>query len=163
MKIFLIRHAEAIDFETGSVSSDAYRFLTPKGRKVSRSVFKKLKVELANLEIVFTSPLIRAVQTAEILVNTVKFDSELELANELATVSSAGDALKLVKKNSTFASMALVGHEPMMGMIVQTVSDKKDQLFSFKKSGVCLIDYDTKNDKWKFEWYYNPKTDEFIK
>ena len=163
MKIFLIRHAEAIDFETGSVSSDAYRFLTAKGRKVSRTVFRKLKDELANLEIVFTSPLIRAVQTAEILVNTVKFDSELELANELGTVSSAGDALKLVKKNSTFESMALVGHEPMMGMIAETISGRKNPVFSFKKSGVCRIDYDTKNDKWKFEWYYNPKTGEFIK
>jgi phosphohistidine phosphatase len=163
MKIFLIRHAEAIDFETGSVSSDAYRFLTPKGRKVSRSVFRKLKEELANLEIVFTSPLIRAVQTAEILANTVKFDNELEIANELATVSSEKDAVKLVKKNSTFESIALVGHEPMMGMIVNYVSDRKDISFSFKKSGVCLLDYDAKNDNWKFVWYYNPKTDEFIK
>jgi phosphohistidine phosphatase len=163
MKIFLIRHAEAIDLETGIVSSDDFRFLTPKGRKVSRTVFRKLKEELANPGIVFTSPLIRAVQTAEILANTVRFENELEIANELATANSVGEVLKLVKRNTVFDSIVLVGHEPMMGMIVHSVSEKKDPSFSFKKSGVCRLDYDNKEDEWKFIWYYNPKTNEFIK
>jgi phosphohistidine phosphatase len=163
MKVFLIRHAEAVDLETGIVSSDAYRFLTPKGRKTSRNVFRKLKEELANPGIIFTSPLIRAVQTAEILANTVKFENELEVVNELALAGSGREVLNLVKKNTAFDSVVLVGHEPMMGMIVHSVSDRKDPSFSFKKSGVCCLGYDKKNDKWEFIWYYNPKTDEFIK
>ena len=163
MKVFLIRHAEAIDLETGIVSSDAYRFLTPKGRKTSRNVFRKLKEELANPGIIFTSPLIRAVQTAEILANTVKFENELEVTNELALASSGREVLNLVKKNTAFDSVVLVGHEPMLGMIVHSVSERKDHSFSFKKSGVCRIDYEIKSDNWKFAWYYNPKTEEFIK
>ena len=49
MKLFLIRHAEAIDYETETVKSDDYRFITPKGRKASLTVFKKLKDEFVCL------------------------------------------------------------------------------------------------------------------
>jgi phosphohistidine phosphatase len=67
MKLFLVRHTEAIDYETESVRTDDIRFITPKGRKISTTVFKALKDDFADLDKIFTSPLVRAVQTAEIL------------------------------------------------------------------------------------------------
>ena len=163
MKLYLIRHTEAIDYETESVRSDEYRFITPKGRRISINVFKMLKDEMLDLEKIFTSPLTRAVQTAEILAITVKYKNDVEIANELAMSSSPEKVLQLLKRNSIFKSIALVGHEPMMSMIVRNFTDRDDAEFSFKKSGVCYIDMDLDKGKGKYEWYLNPKTNEYIK
>ncbi len=158
MKIFLIRHCEAIDYQTETVRNDEYRFITPKGRKISTTVFKKIRDEFAGLEKIYTSPLIRAVQTAEILASTLKFKFDVEVVNELAMSSAPSAVAELIKRNAIFESMAFVGHEPMMSKLVDELTGMGEAKFSFKKSGVCYIDYDPKLSKGEFKWYINPKT-----
>jgi phosphohistidine phosphatase len=163
MKLFLVRHTEAIDYETESVRTDDIRFITPKGRKISTTVFKALKDDFADLDKIFTSPLVRAVQTAEILAVILKYKNDVEVANELTLPTPSSKVLQLLKRNTIFKSIALVGHEPMMSSLVQSFSDRKNFELPFKKSGVCYIDFDVDNGQGKFEWYYNPKTMEYHK
>lgn len=161
MKIYLIRHGEAIDHETNSVKTDEYRFLTSKGRLTTRKVAKNLKEELSLADKIFTSPLTRAVQTAEIIATSIKFKNDVEIVNELKIGSSISQVIELIREHSTMNVIALVGHEPMMGMLVHTLSDKKD-FYNFKKSGVCLIDFDVKKEHGIYKWFLNPKTLEHI-
>lgn len=163
MKLFLIRHAEAIDYETESVRSDDLRFITPKGRKTSSTVFKSLKDFFVDLDKVFTSPLTRSVQTAEVLASTLKYKHDVEIANELLLNGTASKIMQLLKRNTVFNSIALVGHEPLMSLLVEGLSDKKELNFHFRKSGVCFIDYDAVKETGKFEWYYDYKTSQFVK
>jgi len=163
MKLFLVRHTEAIDYETESVRTDDIRFITPKGRKISTTVFKALKDDFADLDKIFTSPLVRAVQTAEILAVILKYKNDVEVANELTLPTPSSKVLQLLKRNTIFKSIALVGHEPMMSSLVQSFSDRKNFELPFKKSGVCYIDFDVEKEQGKFEWYYNPKTMEYCK
>lgn len=162
MKLFLIRHTEAIDYETESVRTDESRFITPNGRRISLAVFKALKDDLADLEKIFTSPLIRAVQTAEILASSLKYKNDVEIANELRPDSEYDKVVKLVKRNSIFKSIALVGHEPMLGKVVGEITNKETLPFDFKKNGVCYIDYDTESGKGQLKWYLDPKSLEKI-
>ena len=157
MKIYLIRHGEAIDHETDSVKSDEYRFLTIKGRMTTRKIARHLKEELGAADKIFTSPLTRAVQTSEVIATSIKYKNEVEIANELKIGSSISRVFELIKHNSELNSIVLVGHEPMMGMLVNALSNKKD-FYSFKKSGVCLIDFDTKKETGIYKWFLNPKT-----
>jgi len=163
MKLFLIRHAEAIDYETESVRSDDLRYITPKGRKTSSTVFKSLKDYFLDLDKVFTSPLVRSVQTAEVLACTLKYKHDVEIANELLLNGTVSKLQQLLKRNTVFTSIALVGHEPLMSLLVEGLSDKKELNFHFRKSGVCFIDYDAEKGLGKFEWYYNYKNSEFVK
>src|SRR6185503_13331725 len=66
MEILLIRHGEAIEVAPGL--GDDGRWLTKKGRKVTRRIARWLakREERSPVEI-WTSPLVRAVQTAEIV------------------------------------------------------------------------------------------------
>ncbi len=162
MKIFLTRHAEAIDYETATVTNDEHRFITSKGRKTTRKVVKALKTELESVAKIFTSPLIRAVQTAEIFATALKFEGEVEPVNELKNESLFGSLQKLLETNSDLSSVMLTGHEPKISSLVKSFSDKKD-LIEFRKSAVCLIDYDTKESTGKFIWYFDPKCMKFIK
>jgi len=158
MKIFLVRHCEAIDYQTETVRNDELRFITPKGRKISTTVFKKIRDEFAGLEKIYTSPLIRAVQTAEILSFTLKFKFDVEVVKELSRESQPKDVVGLIKRNSIFESIAFIGHEPLLSEVVKTLAGFEELQFEFKKSGVCYIDYDVKASKGIFKWYINPKT-----
>ncbi len=161
MKIFFIRHAEAINYETETVKNDEYRFITPHGRKVTRKVTKALKEEFKDLQKIISSPLIRAVQTAEIIADELKFKFDVEPVNELKNESSVSAVLKLIDRNSDMDSIALVGHEPQISMLVRTFSNRKD-LSEFDKSSVCLIDFEKAGASGKFKWYFNSKKMKFI-
>lgn len=162
MKIFLIRHAEAIDYETDTVKSDDYRFITPNGRSITRKVAKELKEELKDLEIVFTSPLIRAVQTAEIFATRLKIFSDVEVVNELRNECTVASLERLICNNASLSTVALVGHEPKMSLLVKSFSGKND-FIEFSKSSVSLLDIDPVTCRGEFLWYFDSKEMEYIK
>lgn len=162
MKIFLIRHAEAIEYKTESVRTDEYRYITPEGRRITGKVVRKLKDEFTDLERIYTSPLVRAVQTAEIIAAELKFRKEVELINELKNESTIASLQMLLDKNSGLTSVAFVGHEPKLSLLVSILSDKKD-LKDFGKSSVCLIDRDQDSGIGKFKWYFEAGKMEFRK
>ncbi len=162
MKIFLIRHAEAIEYETDTVREDEYRYITPHGRKVTGKVIKILKDELKDLDRIFTSPLIRAVQTAEVTASALEFEKDVELVNEMKNESTTASLQEMISRHSDLHSIALVGHEPKIGHLVKSFSDKED-LQEFRKSSVCLIEYDLDLEKGKFVWYFDSKKMEFIR
>ncbi|MEM9493488.1 MAG: phosphoglycerate mutase family protein, partial [Myxococcota bacterium] len=65
MKLYLIRHSNAVD--AGDGISDGHRFLSAEGRTRCREVGRVLREAGVTLDAVVTSPLVRAVQTAELL------------------------------------------------------------------------------------------------
>lgn len=158
MKILLIRHAEAIDYETETVRNDEWRFITPKGRKTSLTVFKKLKDEFFSLEKIYSSPYIRSVQTAEILATYLKFKFDVEVVNELSPQAPVEKVVDMIKRNSIFQTIALVGHDPMITNLANVLSGGKTANLQMKKSSVCCIEYDINSQKGEFMWYINPKT-----
>ncbi|MDZ4711276.1 MAG: phosphohistidine phosphatase SixA [bacterium] len=162
MKIFLIRHAEAIDLETDSSMDDEDRFITSKGRITTIEVAEILKDEFKKLDRIFTSPLIRAVQTAEIFAVKLRFRNEVEVINEMKNESPTASLQELISIDPDLTSIALVGHEPKMGMLVKIFSGK-DDLPEFSKSSICLIDFDVTEGKGKFVWYFDADKMEIIR
>jgi phosphohistidine phosphatase len=161
MKIFLLRHCEAIEYKTETVDNDELRYITPGGRILTRKISKALKEYLKTLDRIFTSPLVRAVQCAEIVATVIKFKNEVELVNALRNESPTTSFQQLLKDNSSLNAILLVGHEPKLSKLVKFLSGKND-FTGFSKSGICMIDYDTEKETGKFEWYFDPKEMEFV-
>lgn len=163
MKVYLIRHADAIDLDGEGVISEEYRYITTKGRNATKSIakFLKEKTEFASIDKYFTSPYTRAVQTAEIFATCLKFTNEVALAEELESGGSIAGISRFLSRNKGYNSIALFGHEPMMSLIVAALSDKKSPGFEFKKSGVALIDFTDNDNAGKFKWFISPKKLEF--
>ena len=67
MKLYFLRHGEAKDKDIGMEDSD--RPLTSFGAAMISNVGRSLKKELDTLDLILTSPLLRAVQTADIVGN----------------------------------------------------------------------------------------------
>ncbi len=134
MDILLIRHGQAVDEAPGL--DDGGRWLTAKGRKITRKVARWLaKSDRRCPAVVWTSPLVRAVQTAEIVAAAAGTKGELRACAQLAPGHDPGDLLKLLAGETGEGPIALVGHEPSLSLIAAALIG--DTGFGgFKKSGV---------------------------
>jgi phosphohistidine phosphatase len=152
MKILLMRHGEAVDQAAGM--SDGDRWLTAKGRRVSREVAAEV-VAHTRPAAVWTSPLVRATQTAEILVHAAGLEGDVSVVREIAT----GEVDALVKRLREYegeAPLALVGHEPTLSTLVMTLLGER-RWNGFEKSSVCALSLKRGETHARFEWMFLAK------
>jgi phosphohistidine phosphatase len=103
--VLLVRHGRA---EDGGSLGDKARALTPEGRREFREHAKRLPAKIS-LSGVVTSPLVRAVQTAEILAEALGI-ADVRVAKQLSTDADAESLVGLAREVGT--GWALVGHNP---------------------------------------------------
>lgn len=132
--LFFVRHGVA---EAAHSGTDAARGLTAKGRRRFRK-FTKLLCQSWRPARIVTSPLVRAVQTAELLARAARLD-EVEI--HLALVPGPEAADKLVKlARGAQAGTAFVGHEPSLSEAAARLLGLDGPLpFAFKKGGVLAL------------------------
>src|SRR5690242_18873425 len=95
MEILLVRHGHALDDAPGL--GDAGRWLSTRGRKVTRRVARWLaRNKKWCPALIWTSPLVRAVQTAEIVAAGTGYKGELRALAELSPGRDPGDLAKLL-------------------------------------------------------------------
>lgn len=114
--IHLIRHAEATQRIPGN--PDEYRHLTCRGRSRFRRVAAGLKKIGIDPYTIITSPSTRAVQTAEIIAECIRFSGEVVVAQALAGELPAAGLRELLKSYPATREIVLVGHEPYLGHLV---------------------------------------------
>jgi phosphohistidine phosphatase len=138
--LYLIRHA--IAEERGEAwSDDTKRPLSSVG--IAR--MRKSAVGLARLceiDVVLTSPLVRAKQTAEIVANAFTPRLPMVIAESLAPGGTYRAVLEDLEKQSRRSSIALVGHEPGIGELAARLIGSRHPL-QFKKGAVCRVDVET--------------------
>lgn len=113
MRIYLVRHGDA-DAEVPEGLGDEARALTPKSRQVMAAHLGSLTERMTGLDLVLTSPLVRAVQTAQILALIQKYEGLLHAHRSLIPDMPVG-ALDSVIREQAGKNLVLVGHQPSMG------------------------------------------------
>ncbi len=108
MKVFLIRHSRAVS--EGPRLGDEQRYLSPEGRAIARAVGERLAREGVTFDAMLTSPLVRAVQTAELVAQGVGYGGGIVAYFGLAP----GVPPRVVAEEITAhgVAVAVVGHEP---------------------------------------------------
>ena len=81
MRIYLVRHAESVDRIPGM--PDAARYLSAGGRASFREMARRFRDAGGRPTRIFTSPFVRAVQTAEILSEALQYFGEVAAAPQL--------------------------------------------------------------------------------
>jgi len=135
--LYLVRHAIAAD-QGDDWPDDAKRPLTAKGISRMRDVVAGLDALEARVDLVLTSPLVRAKQTAELLAHGLKPSPPVETLAELAPGTSPAKIAEALAKHDGRA-LALVGHEPGLGELAAWLVGSRTP-FEFKKGGVCRIE-----------------------
>lgn len=114
MQLYMIRHGIAAD--PAAYAHDADRPLTPEGDRKTAKVAKQLHKMQIHFDLILTSPLLRAQQTAKIL-QEAGLSAKIETSPHLAPGEEIKDWLKWLepKKEEGCNSLALVGHQPNLG------------------------------------------------
>ncbi len=134
MELYLLRHA--IAEERSNDGSDSARMLTPEGAEKMRIGARGLRRLGVVLDRLWTSPLTRARETAEIV--GAALDVAPETVGALAPGCNAATLLDLLADIPRARSVMVVGHEPdLSGMIADLTGGSRVVM---KKGGLALID-----------------------
>jgi phosphohistidine phosphatase len=113
MKVFLVRHADA-DAEVPEGLSDEARPLTTRARVAIGGHFAGLRERIGAPSQILMSPLVRAVQTAQILSMALGFEGPVKVNRALLPDMPVGALDKLIA-DRTAPPLMLVGHQPSIG------------------------------------------------
>jgi phosphohistidine phosphatase len=159
MVVYVMRHAEAV--EGSDTLQDEWRYLTENGR----SAAEKMSSEIAKIgpkpRLTITSPLTRAVQTAEIAAEKACRKNVVVASGLLlpgADISELVAYLKECKECKEAKRVLLVGHEPQLGSLVATLLGREDVEVSLKKGACVALELDPDKDEKPadFLWYLAP-------
>src|SRR5512139_245626 len=118
---------------------DAARYLTPKGRIAFRKIARRVREAGIAPDVIFTSPLLRSVQTAEILAERLKHEGPLVVAKELSPGFDDRALRSLLADAGNPAEAAFVGHEPDLGDIAATLLSLREG-FPLRKGAVLALE-----------------------
>jgi len=144
MQLYLLRHGLAVERGERGFADDAARPLTAKGRRQLRKAAPAINALTGRLDLILSSPCLRAKQTAEIVARKLKMKKQLKFSNALAPGGSARHLLRqLSREKPRPAKILLVGHEPDLSRLTSllTCGDADLQL-DFKKAGLCKLEAD---------------------
>ena len=136
IELYLVRHAIAAERGT-AWPDDRLRPLTRHGIERFTQVVRGLTKLDIKVEVVYTSPLTRARQTAELLAEGLAEPPLLKVMRALEPGAAPEDVVAALRTRSR--RVALVGHEPDLGRLAAFLIGASTPL-AFKKGGVCRID-----------------------
>lgn len=113
MRLTLIRHGEAGD----DAPRDELRSLTLRGRAAVARVARALRRRGGDFTLVVSSPLVRAVQTAEIIATGVGYGGRVVIDEGLVPEGRVSHLVAWVKAHEEEDSIALVAHEPILSSL----------------------------------------------
>ncbi|HTO95426.1 MAG TPA: histidine phosphatase family protein [Myxococcales bacterium] len=141
IRLYLVRHAVATEPGEGAPPDDALRALTARGRRRFRKNARAFAGLGEEVELICTSPVLRAVQTAELLAAAVGHD-EVQVLEELRRSGGVG---ALLEKLSTLQvrSLALVGHRRLLkelAVVLSGIAVGQASRVRFKRGAIARID-----------------------
>jgi phosphohistidine phosphatase len=157
MQLYLLRHG--IAEEGGAGMNDADRSLTTDGRRKLKQVLQAAVEAQVKPALILTSPLKRAVQTAELAKGTLGYKDEILRTKALvpgSTVELVWDEIRVHKDKQ---SLMLVGHNPLFDSLGGYLLGQPGLQLDFKKGAILRIDVDTfsTHPKGVLRWYLTPK------
>jgi phosphohistidine phosphatase len=156
-ELYLVRHAIAAE-RGDEWKDDAKRPLTERGMARFKEVVKGLGELDVAIDEVFTSPLIRAKQTADLLAAGVTGKPSVKLLDALAPGHTSAQVMSQLAKAAKRRRIALVGHEPDLGELAAHLLGAQ-RAVPFKKGGLCRIDVEslTSRRAASLIWFATPK------
>lgn len=149
MHLILVRHAEAVPARVAG--GDDYRWLTTAGR----ATIAQTAALMPDREVdqIVTSPLVRAVQTAEHLAAGCQHTQAIAVHRPLAG-GTTGAVLAYADEQTDDTTLAFVGHEPVMSTLASHLLGRRFP--GFPMAGILKCTY-TPGRGGAFVWFVDPR------
>ena len=138
-KIILVRHGESADKQAGQ--TDFERVLTDRGQHSIRQLGKCFNQENIFPNHIFSSPVIRAKQTAALIAEVINFLDPIEYEDSL-NIGSDSDYLDII--TNAAGTLIIVGHNPTISFVTGKLVGYSTSLLPGQ---ACIVEMDDGNVK----------------
>ncbi|HEX4232034.1 MAG TPA: phosphohistidine phosphatase SixA [Bryobacteraceae bacterium] len=138
MQVYLLRHGITEEARVGL--SDADRSLTPEGRQKLREVLRLASGADVEPSLILTSPLTRAVQTAEVARDILKYKKEILRTKALLPGATTDQVWDEIRVHRDEAQLMLVGHDPLFSQLGGYLLGTPNLKIDFKKGALLRAD-----------------------
>jgi phosphohistidine phosphatase len=141
-QLYIMRHGESVKRGEASYPDDSKRPLTPQGRKRMQQIAAGLGRMGFRVDWIVSSPLVRAVETAQLLAESLASPVPVEFSDTLGPEGSAEAVIALLATYPDRKRTLLVGHEPGLSELARRLIGAGRQAnLTLKKGGCCLITF----------------------
>jgi phosphohistidine phosphatase len=157
MQVYLLRHGIAEELRSGL--SDADRALTQDGRRKLRQTLRTASDADVQPTLILTSPLKRAMETAEIAQKVLAYKGELVRTESLLPDSSVEGVWRELRTHRDQPGIVLVGHNPLFADLAGYLLGAPDLQVDVKKGSILRIDFDSLSSRPKgiLRWFLTAK------
>jgi len=155
MEVYILRHGIA---EPRGGTKDSERALVAEGKKKLRAVLRIAARAGVAPEVILTSPLRRAVETAELAAEVLGFRGEIVRTEALLPERSALEAWQEIRRHASERQVLVSGHEPQLGCLGALLLGAPEVLIDLKKGSLLRIDVDSagRQPRGVLRWYLTP-------
>ena len=139
MNIYFVRHSIAENISIDK--NDFDRELTEEGKYIIKKTSEAWKNYIENVDVVLTSPLKRALQTAEILAANLQNKQNVIKDNNLGTGSRTADLIDILN-SLDYKDIFIVGHQPDLSIHVNNFCGTGSFNISFPPASIAKIELD---------------------
>jgi phosphohistidine phosphatase len=158
MELYILRHAIAVPRGTPGYPNDD-RPLTDEGVRKMMENAKGIARLVPGFDVILTSPLIRARDTARITAEALNCVKKIRVSPELLPEKSLDGVLSVLARNRRRHRVLLVGHEPGLSELACRLIGAGSAVIEFKKGALCRIDLNQvpPGIPGLLRWYLAPK------
>lgn len=141
MKLIFLRHGLAEGHFSFNQDADFERVLMPEGIKRLHKTFKLFKKHQHNIDVIFSSPLARAIQTAELFWEYYK-DADLEMMADLDILDDPNHLVEYISFLPSDGCYAFIGHDPHITKVIASLLalHPEHDFMTIKKGGLCVLE-----------------------
>jgi phosphohistidine phosphatase len=138
MDLFVLRHGKA--GQSSDDPDDSTRMLTAEGRNEIRDVARWMRSKKIRFNVIATSPLTRAHETAKIVARSLGQKDHLEVWDDLAPGGDPDTLCYHAAQYDKDAAILIIGHEPSLSMLISRIISGSDTIsISLAKGGLAKI------------------------
>lgn len=138
---------------------DADRALTDEGKDKLRKVLKRARKAGVIPTLILSSPLKRALETAQLAAEELEYKSEIARSNALTPDSTPRDVWTEIRTHRDQPSILLAGHEPLFSQTVAFLLGSTRAMVEFRKGALVRIDIASlgAEPRGVLQWMLTPK------
>jgi phosphohistidine phosphatase len=137
MILYVLRHATAE--EAGADGDDGARKLTARSSEKMRDAADGMRALGLKFEVILTSPLVRAAETAEIVAAAYANTPAPQVLPALATGVAAAEVVTALKPFARYSDVMIVGHEPQLSELGSMLLSGSAEVVHIRlKQGSCI-------------------------
>lgn len=157
VQLYLLRHGIAED--NGPDGRDESRRLTSDGRTKLQAVLEAARAAGVRPNLIITSPLVRARQTAEIAAGILGYKETLVESKALIPSADPAEIWEEIRVHKSEDSVVLTSHEPLMSQMTAFLLGTPALQVDLKKGSIVRIDFDRfgPSPRGVLKWMLTPK------